>query len=244
MYGNPLLMVNRLIVAILAVFLLGTAQSTVAADPWETMNRKTYAFNESLDRYLLKPVATGYDKILPDAVQNRVSSFFSNLLDLNTVVNDLLQGKFRQASRDFSRFFVNSTLGLAGFFDVAKDMGLPQSDREDFGQTLAVWGWNNDRYLMLPFIGPATITSTMGMPVNSAINPISYVDHIPTRNTLYGTSILDLRAKLLSVEDLMSRDKYAFMRDTYLQRREYLIKDGAVTDDFGVENDEFGGGEF
>lgn len=229
---------------VLALFMLLPSLSTasnVDLDPWESMNRKIHGFNDVFDKYLLKPVATGYDKVLPDVVQNRVSNFYFNLTEINTVVNDLLQGKFKQAGNDTGRFLVNTTVGLVGMFDVAKHIGLPKSDSEDFGQTLAVWGWSNSRYLVLPFLGPNTLSAIGGMPLDSMMNPISYVDHVPTRNTLTGVNIIKSRASILEVEGLMTKgDRYVFIRDGYMQRREYLINDGVVEDTFGNNDDEFG----
>jgi len=231
---------QRLRTAALLLTLLGApfssvlaADSTANVDPWEGFNRKIFAFNDTLDRYLLKPVAKGYQTVTPDPIEHAFSNAFSNLKEVRNIVNDLLQGKLSQASNDTGRLLVNTTLGLAGFFDVAKHMGLAKSDGEDFGQTLATWGVGQGPYVVLPLLGPSTLRDVGGIPVNSLADPIGRVDHVPTRNSAWATELVGLRASLLAAESLISGDKYAFMRDAYLQRRNYLVNDGQVEDDFG-----------
>lgn len=209
---------------------------TDSVDPWEGYNRKAHAFNDTLDRYLLKPTAKGYRAIAPDLVEEGVANFFDNLFEIRNVVNDLLQGQFAQAGKDSGRFLINTTIGIAGLFDVARHLGIEASDGEDFGQTLSVWGVGQGPYVVLPFFGPSTLRDTFGMPVNSYLNPVGYVDHVPTRNTLYGASVIDTRTALLDAEVLISGDPYIFTRDAYLQRRDFLITNGALTeDDFGSD---------
>ncbi len=204
-------------------------------DPWEGFNRKIFVFNDTLDTWFLKPVAKGYRFVTPDPLETGVSNFFSNLLEIRNVLNDVLQWKWGQAGNDTGRFLVNSTVGIVGLIDVAQYIGMPRSAGEDFGQTLAVWGVGQGNFVVLPFFGASTFRDAAGMPVNTLVSPISYVDHVPTRNTLYGTSLVDTRAQLLSAEELISGDKYVFLRDAYLQRREFLINDGVVEDDFGAD---------
>lgn len=226
--------------AVLALTLIGAPLSSVWAaeargsvDPWEGFNRKMFSFNDTLDSYVFKPLAKGYKAVTPDPVERGISSAFSNLKEVSNIANDLLQGKLSQAGNDTGRLLVNSTLGVVGIFDVAEHMGLPKSDGEDFGQTLATWGVGSGPYVVLPFLGPSTVRDLGGMPVNTFTDPVGYVDHVPTRNSLWGTGLVELRASLLEAESLISGDKYAFMRDAYLQRRNYLAKDGDVEDDFG-----------
>ncbi len=224
----------------LAAGLLLASTGSLAAefnDPWEGMNRKVFVFNDTLDNYFLKPVAKGYLAVTPDPVEVGVSNFFENLGEVGNIVNDVLQWKWGQAVNDTGRLLVNTTVGIAGIFDVAKYVGLPRSEGEDFGQTLAAWGVSQGPYLVLPFLGPSSLRGLGGMPVDSYANPISYVGHVPTRNTTYATDLLDTRASLIAAEDLISGDKYSFMRDAFLQRREYLIEDGVVEDDFGSDDD-------
>lgn len=217
------------------------AQSDTEAknpDPWEGFNRGVYTFNDGVDRFFLKPVAQGYQAITPDPVEDGIGNVFSNLFEVRNIVNDVLQWKWGQAANDTGRLLVNSTVGIVGLFDVAQHAGLKRSEGEDFGQTLSAWGVGQGPYLVLPFMGPSTLRDLGGMPVDFFTNPIRYVDHVPTRNTAYATDLLETRASLIEAEDLISGDKYSFMRDAFLQRREYLILDGEVEDDFGSD-DEF-----
>lgn len=209
------------------------------SDPWEGFNRKVHTFNEVADRWVLRPVARGYVKVTPDPVEQGVSNFFGNLLEVRNVLNDVLQWKWKQAGNDTGRFLINSTLGVAGVFDVARHMNLEQSDGEDFGQTLAVWGVKDGPFVVLPFLGPSTIRDTAGLPVDWMSHPIDEIDHVPTRNTVQALDFINTRAELLQAEAFVSGDRYVFLREAYLQRRNYLIKDGEVEDDFG----DFGGFE-
>src|SRR5690606_3168170 len=138
-----------------------SAQDGAEQDPWENFNRKVYAFNNVVDRYFLKPVTKTYRYVTPDFVEKRISNVFSNVLELPSAFNGLLQGKPASAGHDTGRFLINSTLGLAGMFDVAKHMGLDNGEREDFGQTLAVWGFDQGPYLVLPFLGASTLRDTL-----------------------------------------------------------------------------------
>lgn len=203
------------------------------SDPLEGFNRAMFSFNDTADRWALKPVARGYRAVTPDVVERGVARMFGNLGEVLNVVNDVLQGKLGQAGNDGGRFIINSTVGLVGFFDVAQHWGLPKSDGEDFGQTFATWGMGQGPYLVLPFFGSSNLRDAPGRVFDSFLNPIAYVDHVPTRNELYGANVLSDRAELLEAEKLIRGDKYSFIRDVYLQRRDYLINDGQVEDDFG-----------
>ena len=231
--------VRTRIYSLAAGLLLASTASMAAelADPWEGMNRKVFVFNDTLDSYFLKPVAKGYLAVTPDPVETGVSNFFENLGEVGNILNDVLQWKWGQAANDTGRLLVNSTVGIAGLFDVAQRVGLPRSEGEDFGQTLATWGVGQGPYVVLPFLGPSSLRGLGGMPVDSYANPIRYVDHVPTRNSTYAVDLLDTRASLVAAEDLISGDKYSFMRDAFLQRREYLIQDGDVEDDFSGDDD-------
>lgn len=201
-------------------------------DPWEGLNRKVHEFNDVADRWVLKPVAEGYVKVTPNPVEQGVSNFFGNLLEVRNIFNDVLQWKWKQAGNDTGRFLINSTLGVAGVFDVARHMELKKSEGEDFGQTLAVWGVGSGPYLVLPFLGPSTIRDTAGLPADWVVHPIDQIDHVATRNSVRALDFLNTRAELLEAEEFISGDRYVFLREAYLQRREYLINDGAVEDDF------------
>lgn len=209
-------------------------------DPWEGYNRAIFSFNDGLDRYFAKPVAKGYQFIMPGFAETGVSNMFDNVGEIKNVANDVLQWKWGQAAHDTGRFLVNSTVGLVGFFDVAQYMGLERSDGEDFGQTLAVWGVKSGPYFVLPILGPSTIRDSAGLPVDAYTSVINYIDHVPTRNTVMGIGLISDRAQLLQAEALLSGDRYAFMRDAYLQRRGYLISDGQTIseDDFGADFDD------
>ena len=213
--------------------------SSANADPWEPMNRKIYAFNDTADRYLVKPVAKGYRWVMPDFLENGVSNVFANLFEVTTVANDLLQFKFGQAASDTGRFLINTTVGLGGFFDVANKVGL-EKHNEDFGQTLGYWGVKSGPYVVLPFLGSSTVRDGAMLVPETFTSPIGYVDHVPTRNSSYLLEKLDERVSLLDAEDLISGDPYTFIRNAYLQRREYLVKDGVVEDDFGDEEESWG----
>ena len=202
-------------------------------DPWEGFNRKVFVFNDTVDTYALKPIAKGYRAVTPDPVEDGISRMFANVGEIVNVVNDLLQGKFKQAGNDTGRFLVNTTIGLVGFFDVADDFGLPKNEGEDFGQTLGTWGVDKGPYLVIPLLGPSTMRDGPAKLVDFLVDPISEIDHVPTRNTIYGVDVVSSRADLLKAEELIKGDKYSFIRDVYLQRREYLLKDGDVEDDFG-----------
>ena len=201
------------------------------ADPFERANRAVFRFNDTLDTYALKPIAKGYQTLTPTFVQNRVGDFFANLGEARNLVNNLLQGKTHDAGVDTSRFLLNTTLGALGLFDVATPFGLARND-EDFGQTLGAWGVQSGPYLMLPLLGPSTVRDGFGRIPDSYANGLRYVNDVPVRNSLIGLDIVDTRAGLLSAEKLVTGDKYSFMRNAYLQNREFKVKDGEVEDDF------------
>ena len=200
-------------------------------DPWESFNRPVFAFNDRLDTYALKPLARGYQFVTPRIAQDGVHDFFNNLEEVKNLANNLLQAKFHSAGVDTSRFLLNSTIGLVGLVDVATPMGLQRSD-EDFGQTLGHWGVRSGPYLVLPFLGPSTLRDAPAMLPDAYANPVRYIADVPTRNSLYGVSIIDGRAQYLKAEKLNTGDKYNFIRSVYLQNREFRIQGGNVADDF------------
>lgn len=206
-------------------------------DRFESFNRATFSFNMTLDKWFLRPIAVGYTTIAPQPVESAIGNFFSNIREVKNVLNDVLQWKWSQAANDTGRFVINSTIGVVGFFDVAAKAGLPESDGEDFGQTLATWGVPEGPYLVLPFLGPYTVTSATGLPLDWYVNPLSDLDSKTAIYALLAVDLIHTRAELLAAEELMSGNKYIFVRDAYLQRRDYLINDGVVTDDFGGEAD-------
>lgn len=197
-------------------------------DPYEGFNRRMYAVHETLDAALLKPVATGYDRAVPLPVKAGAGNFFSNIGEAWTGANNLLQGKPGDAGGDLARLLVNSTLGIFGLFDVASELGLEKHD-EDFGQTLAVWGVGSGGYLFWPLIGPRTVRDTAGFAADVMVDPVGHLDSIRVRNSLRAVRLVDVRAGLLpadKVVDEAALDKYAYIRDAYLQRRNNQIYDG------------------
>ena len=221
-----------------------TTEATIGseADPLEGYNRGMHAFNEGLDQNILRPVAEGYRDIMPDPAERGVSNFFSNLREPFNILNNLLQFKFEEAVSDTVRFGLNTTVGILGFFDVASESGIPKHD-EDFGQTLAVWGVESGPYFVLPLLGPSTIRDTTGTLTEfwvgntvevgntQLFNPTGEITPASAENATILTKTVSKRADLLeekAMVDNASFDPYAFMRDSWLQRRESQIHDGNV----------------
>jgi len=229
---------------VLAAFALSGCASTHArnpADPLESFNRAIYRFNDTVDKAAIKPIAKGYNTVMPEPGKIMVNNFFSNLDDLITTFNDLLQFKFAQAASDGSRFLFNSTFGVFGLFDVASRL---EKHNEDFGQTLGYWGAGSGPYIVLPILGPSTVRDTAGLYVDSRPSPIRRTDHMRTRNQLYVAKGINARAQLLDEEKILDEaavDRYEFIRDTYLLRRKSLVYDGNPPrekyDDFDDETD-------
>ncbi len=238
--------VFRLGVVALVLFMTGCAttnQSAGVSDPLEGYNRAMYKFNDAVDTAVLKPVAKGYDAVVPDPISQGVSNFFSNLNDITVIINDLFQGKFYQAYRDTHRFVLNTTVGVAGIFDVASLSGFTKNN-EDFGQTLGVWGAEPGAYIVLPFFGPRNVRDTFGLVGDMFTDPVMYVEGDDARLALVGTRVVDTRANLLKAEKVLDQaatDEYSYVRDAYMSRRQYLVFDGnpPVNDEFDVfEEDE------
>jgi phospholipid-binding lipoprotein MlaA len=223
------------VVAVLAMTGCATTQ-TASNDPLEGYNRAMYGFNDALDTAIIKPVAKGYDTVVPDPISQGVSNFFSNLNDITVIINDLLQGKFDQAMQDTHRFVVNTTVGVGGIFDVASLSGL-EKNNEDFGQTLGVWGADPGAYVVLPFFGPRNVRDTFGLVGDMFTDPVTYVEGSDARFALIGTRVIDTRANLLKAEKVLDEaafDEYAYIRDAYMQRREFLVYDGNPPETFDV----------
>ncbi|MFZ3222026.1 MAG: VacJ family lipoprotein [Rugosibacter sp.] len=215
---------------LLTAFLTAGCASSAGGnkDPLEGFNRVMFAFNDGVDQVVLKPVATGYDAVLPTPVRTGVTNFFGNIADVFIGINNLLQGKVSDGAGDLGRVAVNSTLGLLGVFDVASNMGIEKHE-EDFGQTFGRWGADSGAFVVVPFFGPRTVRDTAGLVLDVATDPVSYVDHVPTRNTMAGVRLVDDRANLLPADKVIAEaalDKYSYIRDAYLQRRRSLIYDG------------------
>lgn len=229
---------RSILVSVASLGLVACASTEI--DPYEDFNRSMTSFNSALttvtDTYFLKPIAQGYQATVPEPVPTLLRNFFSNLNDPWIATNQLLQGKVKLAASDLGRFLVNSTLGVAGFFDVGDDMGLAKH-REDFGQTMAVWGVGRGPYLVLPLLGPSSarglVSAYIGNFGGNLGQPVRYVDHVPTRNSLFFVQLVSLRATALGFaagqpRRAMPEDPYLFLRDAYLQRQEFLINDGVM----------------
>ncbi len=191
-----------------------------------------------MDEKIAKPIAQIYSQ-LPPKIKKGVSNFFDNLEEVDTFVNQLLQGKPKESINDLTRFLINTTIGLGGFIDVASKMGLERHE-EDFGQTLAVWGVGQGPYIMLPILGPSTLRDTLSRPVSSFLSVTFHMTETDVNIALKGMDAIETREKLLDVEALLSGDKYAFVKDAYIQSIYYEIKDGVdVEDDFIDDMDDF-----
>lgn len=214
----------------------GVSATAETSDPWESFNRSIFAFNEYADRVAVKPVAIFYDEYTPRPVNDGVTHFFDNLSELTTILNSVLQWKPAKAGKSSLRFLLNSTVGLAGVFDVATKVGL-ELDDEDFGQTLAHWGVGSGPYLVLPIFGPSTVRDAAGRLEDYAASPQTSegIDSDTSWSMLIVNGV-DTRADLLKAEEFVMGDRYLFLRDAFLSRREAAIKDGEVTDDFGEED--------
>ena len=217
--------------ALLGLLASGCATLTAPTekkDPFEGFNRAVYDFNDGFDRHVFRPVAEGYDAVMPSPVNNSISNVFSHLDDVLVIINDVLQLKFDQTLSDTARFTFNTTFGLFGLFDVASHMDLPKHN-EDFGQTMGHWGVGSGPYLVLPILGPSTLRDGTGLLVDWQLDPIAQIDDTPTRWGTLGLEAVDTRAGLLRASrilDTASLDPYVFLRDAYLQRRNNLVYDG------------------
>lgn len=222
---------GRLTVLLVCVVLAGCATTkgpTDERDPLERYNRAVFNFNDTLDRAILKPVAQGYKRVLPQPFNIAISNFFSNLNDVNVAANNLLQLKVVKAASDVGRLALNTTLGFGGLFDVASRFGLRKHE-EDFGQTLGYWGVGSGPYLVLPFFGPSTVRDTPARVVDSNLDPVVYVGDAVTALSLVGTRLVDYRADLLAAEETLDEiafDRYIAIRNAFLDRREFLVHDG------------------
>ena len=207
-------------------------------DPFEDINRVTFEFNESLDRNFLKPVALAYSKT-PIPIKKGVSNFFNNLEEVETSVNQVLQGKPVLALNDITRFVINSTIGLGGLIDVATKIGLTRHE-EDFDQTLALWGVPSGPYIMLPALGPSSLRDTLARPFSSFLSVTFHMTETDVNIALKGIDALETRERLLEIESLIYGDRYDFVKDSYIQYLNYEVKDGiGVEDEFLEEMDDF-----
>lgn len=220
--------VLALLIAWLAAGCTAMTDRAEAYDPWEGMNRKTFAFNDAVDRAVLKPVAQGYQRVTPPFVREGVNNFYGNLEDVGTGLNNFLQGKIGEGLNDTGRVIVNSIFGVFGLWDVATPLGLEKHE-EDFGQTLGAWGVAPGPYFVIPFLGPSTVRDAPAKVVDPAV---FYNDFLPDRVywTWWGVDKVRTRANLLKAEGVLddaALDKYSFIRDAWWQRRRNQVYDGS-----------------
>lgn len=227
---------SAIVLATLALAMGGCAsvpaEDRTESDPWEPMNRSLYSFNRGLDKVTTKPLARGYEKIVPRPVRTGVTNFFKNLRTPASSINNFLQGKPERGFSELGRFVFNSTLGVGGIFDIATAGGL-EAHPEDFGQTAAVWGVPDGPYVMIPLLGPSTLRDAVLFPLSVVTNPLYHYDNTSVRDKLRILRVIELRARLLPLESTLeeSKDPYITLRESYLQNREYEIYDGEPPED-------------
>lgn len=240
--------VRTLTAAVLAVCLFGCATTAATGagddgddeprteaqklDPWEHWNRRVFAFNESLDRNVLEPVARTYAKVLPEPVRSGISHFFGNVNDAWSAVNSFLQWKIENGFSGVIRVGTNTLFGVGGIFDVASDLGIEKRS-EDFGQTLGRWGVGPGAYMVLPLLGPSSVRETVALPLDRAVSPALLLHDGTWQWSILTLQLVNTRAQLLGATRLIddvALDKYTFIRDSYLQRRRSLVYDGDPPD--------------
>lgn len=211
-----------------ATMLAGCALGPTKEDPFEPFNRSMYEVHQVVDGNVVKPIAQGYVKVVPELVRTGVSNFFGNLDDLFTGINNVLEGRGDQAGDDFGRVLLNSTFGLGGIFDLASMMGI-NKDKKDFGITFGKWGAPPGPYLFIPLFGPTTVRDGTGALVRLFIGPVGFIPDVPVRNAIYGVGYVDARTQALDAESVLDTaaiDRYRFLRNAYLKNRLYQIYDG------------------
>ena len=224
-------MYRILIVSFLSVSLIYAEDIN---DPFEDINRITFKFNKFIDNNFLKPLAVTYSKA-PKPIKKGISNFFDNLEEIETSVNQILQGKPKFDINDFSRFIINSTIGLGGFLDVATKIGLTRHE-EEFDQTLALWGVPSGPYIMLPGLGPSTLRDTLARPFSSFLSVTFHMTESDVNLALKGMDALETRERLLEIESLIYGDRYNFVRDSYVQYMNYEINDGVDVEDEFIDD--------
>ena len=217
---------------IVSLLVLSFSAKSQDYDPWMRLNKHFFSVNDYFDQLLVRPVALTYTNVTPRFFQVGVGNVFDNLQDVNVAINDFLQFKIEDGLSDSGRIIVNSTVGIGGILDVATSMGLYRNE-EDFGQTLGVWGFDAGPYVFLPVFGASNLRDSVGMIVDALFNPIRYIENIESRYTLYLADELDFRSSLLAYDELIIGDRYLFVREAYIQNREYVVNDGEVTNEFG-----------
>jgi phospholipid-binding lipoprotein MlaA len=229
---------------LMLIFILFTMTSNVYSsedDPLEPMNRAIFNFNEVIDDSILEPIAKGYQTVTPDPVEDSISNFFNNLGEISTIINSALQLKIDKTLSSSGRLIINSTIGVFGLFDVASTIGI-ERHKEDFGQTLGFYGIPSGPYLVLPFFGPSSFRDAPGFyadtAIDKSISPVYTELHHEERQMVQATNVIDTRANLLKASkilDTAAKDKYIFLRESYLQRRAKMITDGKDVQDFEID---------
>jgi len=225
---------------LISILLFGcaTTASLDERDPLENFNRGVYSFNQTMDEIIFNPISKLYKAITPDIIEKGVSNFFSNLGDLSVIANEILQLKFDKAASDVSRVLINSTIGLLGFFDISSEIGLPKHN-EDFGQTLAQWGFKSGPYIVVPFFGPATLRDLSALVIDKGmLNPMFYLEDDMTKAGLLTLNYVDFKSRFSNRNDLIgaaSLDEYEFIKNAYFEKRAYEINDGKINDFIEVQ---------
>tara|TARA_E500000081_G_C6046240_1_gene311514 strand:- start:70 stop:798 length:729 start_codon:yes stop_codon:yes gene_type:complete len=229
---------KKILILLMFVFSLHSEErlSQYEEDPLEDFNRIVFNLADKLDSSILRPTAAFYSENTPTIVKSSVSNFFNNLSEVDTIANQLLQGKFSLAADDTFRFLINSTFGIAGIFDVASGVGLERHD-EDFGQTLGYWGFPTGAYLFTPFVGPTTVRDFFAYPTGWLFSINSIFNDTNQKIIITGLDVIETRERLLVAENLIVGDKYAFVKDVYFQSRESEVNDGNVEDEFLMDFD-------
>ena len=203
-------------------------------DPFENINRVVFVMFDEIDVAVIKPTAEVYRDYTPNFIKRSISNFFNNLSEIDTIANQLLQGKFELALQDTVRFCINTTFGIGGIFDLATNVGLERHD-EDFGQTLGYWGVNNGPYVFVPFVGPSTLRDLVGYPASWYLSGNFAIDETDMKVVFTTLDVIETRERLLAAENLIVGDKYEFVKDVYMQSRNDLVQDGEVIDEFLID---------
>lgn len=227
---SPILLRGTMLLLLLCPVTASLAQTPVI-DPWQGINRSIFQFNKVFDGLIIRPVALTYNKFVPATAKTGVRNFYNNLDDVNVLVNDLLQLKMKQALSDSGRLLLNSTVGIGGILDIGSEIGM-YKHYEDFGQTLGYWGMGDGGYLMLPILGSSTLRDAIGTIPDIFFNPVGLVTDNKAQAALYALDMVDTRVSYFAAETMIRGDEYTFIRNAYMQRREYLVKDGQVHDEF------------
>jgi phospholipid-binding lipoprotein MlaA len=250
MFQNKLILNSTLLANLVIGGLLSgcASEPTQPKDEWEGWNRSVHGFNDDLDKAVIKPIAKGYQEYVPEPVNQGVTNFFGNITDIGVMLNDLFQLKMLQGGMDLSRFLINTTVGVGGFFDVATKLDLPKHN-EDFGQTLGFWGVPSGNYLVLPLLGPSSPRDAAGLLGDALLNPLTYISFGSSAAVgaaitgAKAVEVTDARADMLTSEKIVDEaavDRYDFIKNAYQQNREYLVYDGNPPepnlDDFDLED--------